>query len=408
MFRSLITRIRKLKGNLTMLDGQPLSKAALVVIAFLDIFILVSIFDGLADHTRQLAAPEQHIPQYCRDIVIDGDWNATNRLGQLAEIVSRYHGSYYIPDERDRNKARHEICTPFVRVLESIKKDESLSRDFADTLRLRRETTALRAQLERVKGAYDTSLLENIARQGQGQANVGAIKNEIAEKTRALDERVRKRKLLESSLEQDERVRGLFALVAGVSQSDRNRLLDDLRQMNFWYPVKRLAMEMVFLLPLFIVFYFWNAKSIAANRPFQTLVSSHLLVVVLIPVLFKIADLVYDIIPKKLLQRLIELLESLKLVALWHYLLIGVSIAVALALIYLFQKKLFSREKLIDRRISKGLCQDCGQRLPEGSRSCPFCGFVQYRTCSHCSEPTHVLGRYCRECGQRLMEAVRE
>jgi hypothetical protein len=183
-------------------------------------------------------------------------------------------------------------------------------------------------------------------------------------------------------------------------------LLADLRQANFWYPVKRLGMEMVFLLPLFVVFYLWNSRSIAGHRPFQTLVSSHLLVVVLIPVMLKVMELVYDIIPKKFLARIIEFLESLKLVALWHYLLIGVSVVVALALIYLLQRKLFSREKLIDKRISKGLCQKCGQRLPEGSRSCPFCGFAQYRNCSHCSEPTHVLGKFCRTCGERLAAPV--
>lgn len=169
--------------------------------------------------------------------------------------------------------------------------------------------------------------------------------------------------------------------------------------MNFWYPALRLGMEMLFLLPLLAAFWFWNAKSVAGGRPFQTLVSSHLLVVVVIPVFLKVAELVYDIIPRKLLRQLIELLESLKLVAIWHYLVIGAAIFTALALIYLFQKKLFSREKLLQRRIAKGLCQDCGQHLPADSRHCPACGAAQYRICGECGEPTHVHGRYCKACG---------
>lgn len=408
MFESLIAKTRKLKRNLTTLDNQPLSKAALVIIVFLDIFILISIFDGLADHAAQLTTPEQHIPQYCRDIVIDADWNETNRLGHLARIVSMHRGSYYMSDERDRNKSRHEICEPFVRILESIKADENVSRDLAESPRLQQQSAAVRSDLERVTGAYDTSLLATVAGQGQGETNVAAIKKEIADKTRALNELVRKRKLLESSLAQDERVRRLFTRIAGVSQADRNRLRDELRQLNFWHPVKRLGMEMIFLLPLFLVFSVWSSRSIAANRPFQTLVSSHLVVIVLVPVLFKVLELIYDIIPKKLLKQVIDLLESLKLVALWHYLLIGVSIVAALALIYLFQKKLFSREKLNERRISRGLCQNCNQRLPEDSRACPFCGFGQFRICSQCSKPTHVLGKYCRECGHRLTVPVPE
>ena len=43
----------RIKGNLTSLDDQPLSKAALVIILFLDLFILTSIFNGLDEHRRR-------------------------------------------------------------------------------------------------------------------------------------------------------------------------------------------------------------------------------------------------------------------------------------------------------------------------------------------------------------------
>jgi predicted RNA-binding Zn-ribbon protein involved in translation (DUF1610 family) len=142
--------------------------------------------------------------------------------------------------------------------------------------------------------------------------------------------------------------------------------------------------------------------SIRKSRGVQTLVSSHLLVVSFIPIFFKIIDAVLDIIPKKLIKKIIDLLESLKLVAIWHYLIIAISVAVALFLIYIFQKKLFSREKLIERRIARGLCQQCGRHLPPESRACPFCGFAQYKTCPECSKPAHVYGKHCRECGNVL------
>jgi RNA polymerase subunit RPABC4/transcription elongation factor Spt4 len=93
-------------------------------------------------------------------------------------------------------------------------------------------------------------------------------------------------------------------------------------------------------------------------------------------------------------------LESLKLVAIWHYLIIALAVAAALFLIYIFQKKLFSREKLIERRISKGDCQRCGKHLPAGSQACPFCGFAQFKPCSSCGKLMHVHGRFCRECGK--------
>jgi RNA polymerase subunit RPABC4/transcription elongation factor Spt4 len=122
--------------------------------------------------------------------------------------------------------------------------------------------------------------------------------------------------------------------------------------------------------------------------------------VTFIPVLFKVLELVYDIIPKKILKKVVDLLESLQLVAIWHYLLMGLAVLLALALIYLLQKKLFSHERLVERRIARGHCQECGAQLPGEVAACPFCGAGQFRQCSHCDRPTWVHGKYCRECGR--------
>jgi RNA polymerase subunit RPABC4/transcription elongation factor Spt4 len=205
---------------------------------------------------------------------------------------------------------------------------------------------------------------------------------------------------LEQKIEGNETVKLLWEKLQSLNQEDREKLRADLERMYSWFPVKRLAMQMIFLLPLFAAFYAWNNASIRRNRGIQTLVSSHLLVVAFIPILFRIMDTVYNIIPKKLLKKIIGLLESLKLVAIWHYLVIAAAIAFALFVIYIFQKKLFSREKMIERRISKGQCQQCGKHLPAGSHACPFCGFIQVKACGNCGRPTHVFAKFCRECGQ--------
>jgi ribosomal protein L40E len=403
MLNAIHDKANRFRQRLTSLDNQPIGKAALLVIIFLDLFILSAIFDGLADHTRQLPSPDQQIPQLCRDIVIDADWNPSNRLDNLARLVSSYNALRFTPDQRPDHTQQHPICAPIVGAYNAIRDDTGLARDFREMVNLTRETQTLRADMERMKGAYDTQLLETIAKQPQPATDTAAIRKTMADRTASLNELVRQQGLLDASLAEDPRVRQLFDTVAKVTDADRTTLRDELRQLNFWYPAKRLGMEMLFLLPLLAVFYFWNSRSIAGRRPFQTLVSSHLLVVAVIPVFLKVMNLVYDIIPRKLLRHLIELLESLKLVAIWHYLVIAVAIGAALALIYLFQKKLFSREKLMQRRIAKGLCQECGVHLPPDSRHCPACGAAQFRVCSHCNGLTHLHGQYCRACGQAVV-----
>lgn len=392
----------KVRANLTSLDHQPLGKAALVIILFLDIFILVSIFNGLEAHTRQLSSPDEYIPYSCREIVVDRQWNGANRIDNLSQIIISSSTSYYLREEK--KEELHPVCVRCIDLVEQIKKDKVLVRLFEERDKSLREARELEREINDLKGAYDTSLLETIAEREESRTKVGATREEFQKKTAALDTLKSGVATLERSINDNEKVKLLWEKLQGIQEQDRQRLLSDLRRLNFWFPVKKLGMQMVFLLPLFFVFYAWNSASIRKNRGLQTLVSSHLLAISFIPIFFKIIETVYDIIPKKLLRQLIDLLETLKLVAIWHYLIIAVAVAAALFLIYIFQKKLFSREKVIDRRISKGECQQCGKHLPAGSQACPFCGFVQFKQCGNCKNPMHVHGKFCRECGSRAAE----
>jgi len=391
-------KFSRIKSNLTSLDSQPISKASLIIILFLDIFILFSIFDGLDKHTQQLSSPDEYIPYSCREIVINRDWNPTNRTDNLSGIILSYNNNYYQIEEK--KKGRHPVCAPYLELLDQIKNNEELIALFDDRGKFDREAKVLQRDINNLKGGYDTSLLETIAKQKEGQANVDQIKTDIQAKTNALNTLRAQIEAAEQKINGNETIKLLWAKLESLQPADREQLRSDLRMLYFWDPVKRLGMQMLFLLPLLAIFFVWNNASIRNNRGIQTLVSSHLLVVAFIPVLFKIFETVYDIIPKKLLKKLIDLLESLKLVALWHYLVIALAIAAALLLMYVFQKKLFSRDKLMGRRIEKGLCQQCGKHLPLGANACPFCGFAQFKSCGSCNQPTLVYGKYCKVCGK--------
>ena len=392
------TKLIDTKNSLISLDNQPLSKATLVILLFLDIFILTAIFNGLSAHTRQLSAPDDYIPTACRQMVIDHIWNPTNRLENLSQLVDNYTNSYtYRPQQALRE--RHPICTPYLTLLDQIKNDKALASSFDERQKAEREAQELQRRINQLKGSYDTALLEAIAQQPEPATEIDATKAEFKQKSSRLNSLKARITELETALNAEPKVAALWAKLQSSQASDRQTLLAELRSLNFWYPVKRFGMQMLFLLPLFAIFYVWNNASIRKNRGLQTLVSSHLLGVSFIPIFCKLIEAIYDIIPKQLLHKLIALLTALKLVAIWHYLIIGLAIVAALFLIYIFQKKLFSREKLIERRIAKGECQQCGKHLPNGARACPFCGYPQFSPCPACAKPMHSQARHCWACG---------
>jgi len=391
-------KLVNIKAHLTRLDDQQLGKAALIIILLLDIFILIAIFNGLDEHTKQLSSPYEYIPNACREIVINRHWNPTNRTDNLSQIIVSSSTSYYQIEEK--KKERHPVCVAYVDLFDQIKNDKVLTSIFEDRHKSEREAKELQRGIDNLKGAYDTSLLETMAKQQESQTKVDATKTDFQQKANALNILKNRIVSLEQTINGDAKVKLLWEKLQDLREQDRQKLVTDLRRLNFWYPVKRMGMQMIFLLPLFAAFYAWNSTSIKKSRGVQTLVSSHLLAVSFIPIFCKIIETIYDIIPKILLKKIIDLLESLKLVAIWHYLVIALAVAAALFLIYIFQKKLFSHGKLIERRISKGACQQCGKHLPAGSQACPFCGFAQFKTCSNCSNLMHVYSKYCRECGK--------
>lgn len=400
MLRALFSKSSQIRQRLTRLEGQPLGQAALMVIIFLDLFILSSLFQGLDAQTRQLVSPEERIPSLCQEIVVDQAWDVGNRLEHLARLQ---HSALHLQDTLLKEHPHlHPLCRPLIQGLSLIHGNPELAAKLDELSRLNGETANLRARLEQMKGAYDTRLLERIAREPAATGSLEAMRQETAQLTERMEEIAARMAELRQDLEEASDIQRFFRQLQALGSTERTQLIQARQQLYFWQPVQRLGMEMLFLLPLLGVFYFWNSRSLARNRPYQTLVSAHLLAVTMVPVLFELLRLVYDILPHKLIRHLIELLEALKLVALWHYLMIALGVVLALALIYLFQKKLFSQERLMQRRIAKGECHACGLHLPAGSRHCPGCGTGQYRTCPHCQQATLIHGRFCTVCGRAV------
>ena len=95
-----------------------------------------------------------------------------------------------------------------------------------------------------------------------------------------------------------------------------------------------------------------------------------------------------------------DLLREFNAVAIWHYLMMAVVIAVAMALTYLLQMKVFSHQRLIKKRIAKSLCQNCGVGIGPQDNACALCGFKQFKSCDNCAQSTYVFAPFCRECGE--------
>src|SRR5512133_774063 len=62
----------------------------------------------------------------------------------------------------------------------------------------------------------------------------------------------------------------LWRTVDATTVTDRDRLASDLRGMTFWWPAKRLGMQLLFLVPLVAAFWTWNSASLRRRRGLPT------------------------------------------------------------------------------------------------------------------------------------------
>ena len=396
----MTSKLTAIGRGLTRLNNYPIGKAALTVVLMLDVFILMSIFRGLDDHSDQLASPYDVIPAHCRAIVVDRTWSPNNALDKIAQAIP-----YYKNDPDYRNPLRqlndvHAACRPLLRMLEGIANDRLLAASLGKQLRLGTQIGQVNSKLEKIRGAYDTSLLETIAQQNSANNEVAELKARVRELTAKLNQLSKEQRNVAQRIVQAPAIAQLLNLIGEPLADAAADLKAELIMLRYWQPVKRLGMELLFLLPLICAFYFWNSRSLRANRPYQTLVSAHLLTVACIPVVFAVFELLHDIIPYRLFTELFDLLRELNAVAIWHYLMMAVVIAVAMALTYLLQMKVFSHQRLIKKRIAKSLCQNCGVGIGPQDNACALCGFKQFKSCDNCAQSTYVFAPFCRECGE--------
>lgn len=402
--RSFFKKLIGFKNTLTRLnDQEPMTKFALAIIILLDIFILSIIFGGLNDHTAQLTSPGEYFPYQCRQVFITQDWTQANKITKLQQLVlfdyNNYSYRYDSPLEKPKIANMHPLCSEFYEKIRVLAENGALKNLFIERQQAEKKKGELLKQYDTENEVYDTKLLENIA--GKDNGELSSTANFMKANAREIDRLNGQLEDLKEKINSDALVQDFWDLARPGDSVRRESLIDDLNRFEKIYLFRELLWQLLFLLPLLVVFCLWHAKSIKKTRNIQGLISAHLIVVVSIPILLKVVNVVLELIPFRFFKDLFEVLERLHIIALWHYLVIVLAIVVALFCVFIIQRKIFNQEALYKKRLSKGACFSCGKTLPEKkTAACPFCGAKQFRKCTGCGADTYITGKFCANCGQ--------
>ena len=388
----------------TMGNEEPLNKLSLATIILLDLFILTVLFQGLEDHTQQLTSPSEYMPYTVRQVFIDQTWTPSTRIAKLQELILSDRNNYsYRHDsifESEKIENMHPLCRDFYEKAKQLSGDQELQGLFVDRQRYIKDRQTATSIFNKAKKSYDTRLLENIAEKETSTDDVESISNQAKAATAQIESLTAKIAATEKQINAHPGVQGLWIIVSPENQ-DRQLVVADFRKFERSYPLKELGWQLLFILPIFFIFYVWSSRSVKKENRIQTLLSSHLLVIASLPIILKLIEVVLDLIPNHFFKNLFKFLHALHLIAIWHYIVILGAIVLGLALVYFIQKKVFNPQKIMQKRLMKGVCIVCNKKLPPHASACPFCGTKQLKTCEDCHKETPAGGSYCVHCGTR-------
>lgn len=393
-------RFVSFKNNLTKIkDKEPLGMLSLVVIVLLDIFVMIVLFKGLADHTNQLTSLEKYAPQACQEAFINQSWTTEKAIDKLQNVVLFDYYDYNSLSTLEL-KRMHPKCQEFYMNVELIKADSLLLQLFVKRQSLQEESDQLNERAAGRKPVTDNTLLSDISRENDFSKHP-SISAKNREETDILEMLTSKLDNIDNDIQTKQEVKDLFDTINSWDSKQRLQFIAEIKTFEKWYIFRELGWQMLFLIPLFLIFYFWNHLSIKKENGLQALISSHLLVIIVIPIFTKIIEVLLELIPQHFFRKLFETLVALHLIAIWHYVLILLSILVAIFLIYIIQKKLFNKKRLQQKRLSNSCCIECGKKLPANVKFCLFCGNEQFENCSQCNLETYICGDFCINCGSK-------
>lgn len=345
-------------------DERELTAISFAFLLITDVFVAYILFFGLSQQITQLKDEDEYFPYAYRSMLIDKAWVETTIVADIAEDTLRRARSTW--DKPVLDKRMHPAC-----------------RDIESRLQAISEDPALMARIE----AYDRTMenywgLEDAKRESREGARLLAQADDIARELRT-----------QPTIE---------ALIETVYRAQSADYTNTIRNYRKFFAAKRLAFDFLFLLPVVALFILWNRVAQKKGSSLNVVISSHYILVALIPILFEVLRLILEVIPTVFLKALYDLLVGLRLVTLWYYAVLFLSIALIIFILWILQTKIFTREKHDVKRFGKSLCMRCDAKIDYAENFCPACGNPLSTECPACKGRTIRGLPFCVKCGKGL------
>ena len=283
MFNKIRNLIRRFFRKSSTLNRQSLNVPSLIVIVFVDIFILANIFFGLNDISNWYLSPAQANPCYNQWQTYRESQNAgkdydivSQSISRINPSISEYRTTYNrteppvptnssdpssIRDSYQRNQINHigqlsPQCLDYAIVQDALRTPANQKAVISIATKLQK-ISGLEQANRNIRDQYDSTLLEKVAGQPRNQSINTISAEQAKQKTDANTVTI-------NQIKQDITESKKTLLAQPVAQTLLAYLNDpakfetiaaQYRHDSFWFPSIQLAFQALFLLPLILISY---------------------------------------------------------------------------------------------------------------------------------------------------------
>jgi hypothetical protein len=405
MFTTIRHGLNQFLNKSRTIKNEPLNKVSLIVVILVDIFILVNVFTGLNDISQWPISPAQSYPCYEQweryqnqtfpnkhyEILRQEISANTDRKNSLEEVFRQ--------GEKGHLGSVNSVCLTYAQYQDKVNYSDN-QKIISSIDQTNLKVNNLEQANQTIRSEYDSTLLEKIA----GQTPDKSINQTSAEKAR------------QQLTENDFKIKDLRQEISDLKQQLLNKpesikfisFLNQKESFNtvqkghanatFWYPSIQFFFQALFLVPLIAIALLVHNSAQKKGYGLIALISWHLLVIFLIPLVLKVFEFLQIGFIFKLLFDFIQKVFG-GLLFLISYLYILVIPLIGFGIIKFFQTIVFNPKGQATNRFQKSRCIHCAKKIRPQDSHCPHCGEYQYVECGNCHELTYKHLPYCKHCG---------
>ena len=392
----LFKRIRDFKKEfftINQTELTPFSKLLMILFFFTALWLIAA---GIGSSIHQTPPPEKRYGYQCR-------YFASAKHLDLFDFSRR---KYLSPQEAF---GADPACRKLEEAYKNITDDIRIQSEMGQIQVLEQKRNRIRREIERLNQNYSDMLLEKIANQPKERSILKTRADEALQKLSKL--RTQEADLTQR-IEQKKDIMNYPKIQEFVKLTDK---LGETIESNYeherrFYRLRMSAQIFAFVIPIWLLFYALYRYLEKRRKYIFAKLSFYVASAAALYGLVELIELIYSIIPKIFLAKIIAFFTSHNMIIVLNVLGILFFLGLFGLIIHKVQKNHEKNRARKDTRVlnvKRGLCYNCAAPRQESDTCCAFCGVHLKTKCTSCGASIYRYTLFCTVCGSEVTERAK-